>query len=144
MMCLFAVRRSINPAQKRSYGQHCSWRAGALEAGRRYCFCLCMLEVAQTKKAFRLSCTSTTISWVLITCLMLWKAQITGGHCPEVLTVKMTETTLALCEHPSQNKLQSALCCQRRTSGAGITCLEMKVGVESSTSLRFCSHEIDQ
>lgn len=29
-------------------------------------------------------------------------------------------------------------------SGAGITCLEIKVGVESLTSLRFCSHEIEQ
>lgn len=31
---------------------------------------------------------------VLISCLMLWKAQIKGGHCPEVLTIKTAKTTV--------------------------------------------------
>lgn len=58
---------------------------------------------------------------------MLWKAQIKGGHCPEVFTTKTTKMTVVLCEYPAQNMLQAALCCWRRTWGAGITCLEIKV-----------------
>lgn len=74
---------------------------------------------------------------------MLWKAQIKGGHCPEVFTIKTTKTTV-LCEYPAQNMLQAALCCWRRTWGAGITCLEIKVEVEGLTYLHFSSREIQQ
>lgn len=78
------------------------------------------------KKAFRISCTSTTISEVLISCLMLWKSQIKGGHCPEVFIIMTTKPTVVLCEYPAQNMLQAALYCWR-TWGSGITCLEIKV-----------------